>query len=42
LIQVVPDAYSVDALKKMHGAQTLSQVRLQLWRQRLLLAACLV
>ena len=26
-IQVVPDAYSVDALKKMHGAQTLGQVR---------------
>jgi hypothetical protein len=25
-IQVVPDAYSVDSLKKMHGAQTLNQV----------------
>jgi hypothetical protein len=25
-IQVVPDAYSVDSLKKMHGVQTLNQV----------------
>jgi hypothetical protein len=26
-IQVVPDAYSVDSLKKMHGVQTLGQVK---------------
>jgi hypothetical protein len=25
-IQVVPDAYSVDSLKKKHGVQTLNQV----------------